>query len=90
MANIKLNNNEYPIPDSVLAGPTADFIAHLGTIAGSGLKVVVGGVEYGIDLSKMSGAVADLETVLGGLNNPTVTDNVAVLDEAILDYVTLA
>lgn len=68
MANIKLNNNSYPIPDSKLAGPTADFIAHLGTIAGSGLKVVVGGVEYGVDASKVAGAIGALEGVLDGLN----------------------
>lgn len=67
MANIKLNNNEYPIPDSALAAPTADFIAHLGKIAGSGLKVVVGGVEYGIDSTKVAGAIAEIETFLGGL-----------------------
>ena len=66
MANIKLNNNSYPIPDSVLAGPRADFVTHLGTIAGDGLKVVVGGVEYGVDSNKVSGAVVELEAVLGG------------------------
>lgn len=69
MAKIKLNNNSYPIPDSALAGPTADFVAHLGTIAGSGLKVVVGGVEYSIDTSKVAGAIGELESVLGGLEN---------------------
>ena len=70
MANIKLNNNSYSIPDSTLAAPKADFIAHLGTIAGDGLKVVVGGVEYGVDATKVAEAVAELEAVLGGLNNP--------------------
>lgn len=69
MANIKLNNNSYPIPDSVLAGPTADFVAHLGAIAGDGLKVVVGGVEYGVDASKVAGAVAELGAALDGLNS---------------------
>lgn len=72
MANIKLNNNEYPIPDSTLAGPTADFVAHLGTIAGNGLKVVVGGVEYSVDSSKVAGAIAGLEGVFGELNSPDV------------------
>ena len=67
MANIKLNNNLYPIPDSVLATHTADFIAHLGTIAGSGMKVVVGGVEYSVDSTKVSGAISEIETLLSGL-----------------------
>lgn len=69
MAKIKLNNNEYPIPDSALAAPTADFVAHLGTIAGSGLKVVIGGVEYGIDSSKVAGAVSALDTAFAELEN---------------------
>lgn len=61
MANIKLNNNEYPIPDSVLDALTADFIAHLGTIAGEGLKIIINGVEYGVDTNKVGGAVFELE-----------------------------
>lgn len=74
MVKIKLNNNEYPIPDSALAGPTADFVAHLGTISGSGFKVVVGGVEYGVDPTKVADTVSGLETILGSLN----IDNIAV------------
>jgi hypothetical protein len=69
MAKIKLNNNEYPIPDSALAGLRADFIAHLGTIAGNGLKVTLGGVEYGIDSSKVAGAFGNLENVFEELEN---------------------
>jgi hypothetical protein len=69
MVKIKLNNNEYEIPDSVFAAAKADFVAHLGTIAGSGLKVVVGGVEYSVDATKVAGAVAELEGVLAGLDN---------------------
>lgn len=69
MANIKLNNNSYPIPDSKLASIKADFVAHLGTIAGSGMKVVIGGVEYGIDATKMEDAFEAFEGVLGELEN---------------------
>lgn len=90
MAKITLNNNEYPIPDSVLAGPRADFVAHLGTIAGNGLKVVIGGVEYGVDASKVAGAIEAFEGALGELEGSTETDKVAVLDEATLDSVILA
>lgn len=68
MANIKLNNNEYPIPESKLAHAKTDLIAHLGTIAGSGLRVVIDGVEYNVDLSKISSVVSGLEAVLGELN----------------------
>lgn len=68
MANIKLNNNEYPIPESKLASAKADLIAHLGTIAGNGLKVNIGGVEYGVDAAKVAGVIGELETVLGELS----------------------
>jgi hypothetical protein len=67
MVKIKLNNNEYPILDSALAVPTADFVAHLETIAGNGIRVVVDGVEYNVDPSKVASAVAEMETVLGNL-----------------------
>lgn len=69
MANIKLNNNEYSIPDSMLTAPRADFVAHLATIEGDGIRVVVDGVEYNVDPGKVADAVADLETVLGGLQS---------------------
>lgn len=71
MAKIKLNNNEYPVPDSALAPATANFVAHLGTIAGSGMKVVVGGVEYGIDSAKVADAVNKLSELFELLNSPT-------------------
>lgn len=99
MAKIKLNNNEYLISDSTLATPTADFIAHLGTVEGNGLKVIVNGVEYSVDSSKMSATITALETVFGNLsgggNEPvmkaagvyeTGTDNmVASWDELLAD-----
>jgi hypothetical protein len=69
MSKIKLNNNEYPIPDSVLAPAAADFVAHLGTIAGTGMKVVIGGVEYGVDASKVAGAVSALDATFAELEN---------------------
>ena len=83
MAKIKLNNNRYTISDSTLSAPTADFIAHLATIEGTGLRVVVGGVEYNVDVNKTNAAVTKLETVFDNLN---VGNNVMILDEAVLDY----
>lgn len=84
-ATINLGGVSYNIDATKLSTATNDFVSHLGTIAGSGKKVTVGGVEYAIDSAKMSDAVAELEIVLGNLNNPAVGGNVAVLDEAILD-----
>lgn len=85
--NIKLNNNVYPIPDSKLEAATTDFVSHLGTIAGNGLKVTIGGVEYGVDSAKVAGAIAEFEGMLDSMNTG---GSVAVLDEAILDYAVLA
>lgn len=69
MANIKLNNNSYSIPDSTLAAPKANFIAHLGTITGNDLKVVVGGVEYGIDAVKVGDAIIKIDNILNALSS---------------------
>ena len=44
------------------------------------------GVEYNVNSSKLSGAIAELESVLNGLNSSAV----AVLDQAILDLSILA
>ena len=68
MANIKLNNNEYSIPDSKLTTPRADFVAHLTTIEGDGIRVVVDGVEYNVDPNKVADAVAEIEVLLEELN----------------------
>jgi hypothetical protein len=74
MAKIKLNNNEYSIPDLVLATVRNKLVAHLGTVAGSGIKVVVGGVEYGVDASKVAGAVASLDTALSDLSGGSASE----------------
>ena len=83
MAKIKLNNNEYPIPDSTLSNLKADFVAYLRTIAGSGMKVVIGGVEYGIDSAKVADAVLKLAAALDKLEvggeTLNITDANAVL-----------
>lgn len=83
-ATIFLNGNTYNIDSSKLATVKNEFISHLGTIAGSGFNVVVGGVNYTIDSNKIASAISDLETAWSSMSN-----NVAVLDEAVLDYVTL-
>lgn len=89
-ATINFGGTAYSIDSTKLSNATNDFITHLGTIAGTGAKVVINGVEYGIDFNKIADAVTELETVLGGLNNPEAPGNVAVLDEAVLDYSVLA
>jgi hypothetical protein len=68
MAKIKLNNNNYSISNSTLSAPTANFVAHLATIAGTGLRVVVDGVEYSVDSTKTRDAVTALETTFSALS----------------------
>lgn len=52
-----------------MSAATNAFVSHLGTVAGNGYKVMVNGVEYNVDSTKMAGAVADLHAVLGGLQS---------------------
>lgn len=66
--NINFNDKNYEISKSALSEPRADFISHLGTIAGEGLKIIVDGVEYSVDPTKLNGAVISLEAVLNNLN----------------------
>ena len=74
MAKIKLNNNEYSIPDSTLATAKNSLVSHLGTVAGSGMKVIVGGVEYGVDASKVADAITSLDTILGELGGGSASE----------------
>lgn len=51
----------------------------------SKFNISFNGKNYSIDKSLLSGAVAELETLFDGLNT-SVTENIAILDEAVLDY----
>lgn len=53
----------------VLSFPAAtnNLTSYLNTISGTGKKVVINGVEYGIDSNKVAGAVAELEDTLSNL-----------------------
>ena len=66
-ATINFGGATYNVDATKLSNATNTFVSHLGTVSGSGKKVVVGGVEYFIDADKMSAAVAEMHTVLGGL-----------------------
>ena len=83
-AKIIFGGTEYGIDSTKLSAEVTDFIAHLATIAGNGIRVVVGGVEYNVDPSKVAGAMTEVETLLEGLNSGA-TENIAILDEAVLD-----
>lgn len=67
--NINFNNKNFEVSDSALSDARADFISHLGTIAGEGLKIVVNNTEYFVDPTKLNDASSSLETVLEGLSD---------------------
>ena len=73
-AALKFDGATYNIDATKLTAATNNFISHLNTIAGSGMKTVVGGVEYGIDSSKVAGAIAGLDTLFGNLSEPTPSE----------------
>jgi hypothetical protein len=89
-ATITLDGTTYNVDSTKLATAKSVFVAHLGTIAGEGAKVVIGGVEYGIDPNKVSGAFTSLGSAFSDLSGSTEDDQIAILDEAILDYSILA
>lgn len=84
---INLDGVSYNVDSTKFTNARNDFVSHLVTIAGSGYKVIVNGVEYSFDINKIKQSISDLEVVLGNLHNPDeVIDIVLVLDEGTLDY----
>lgn len=69
-ATINFGGSAYGIDGAKLSTATNEFVTHLGTVAGSGSKVMVGGVEFSVDSTKVAGAFGELEAAFGGLNNP--------------------
>lgn len=68
-ATLNFGGTTYNVDSAKLSAAMNNFIAYLGTVAGSDYKVVVGGVEYGVGSDKVAGAIGELEAVLGGLNS---------------------
>ena len=68
-ATVALDGTSYNVDSTKLSTVRNNFVSYLGTISGSGAKVVVNGVEYSVDSTKLATAIADLHTVLGGLNS---------------------
>lgn len=70
-AVINFGGTAYDVDSAKLVATKNDFVAHLATIAGNGAKVVVDGVEYGIDSTKLQGAISDLQTAFGNMGTST-------------------
>lgn len=68
-ATINFGGTAYNIDSSKLSAATNAFTSHLATIAGSGHKVMVNGIEYGIDSAKVQGAVSGMHTVFSQLQS---------------------
>lgn len=71
---IKFNNKSYNINKSALSTATNDIIAHLATIAGEGVTLVIGGVRYNVDTNKLATAASGLEVALGKLSGSEKPD----------------
>ena len=67
--NIYFNNSKFEIDASSFSDIKNYLVSHLGTIAGEGLKIVIGGVEYSVDTNKLADATASLEAALDNLNS---------------------
>ena len=65
-ATINFGGTSYNVDSTKLSSATNDFVTHLGTISGSGHKVVVNGTEYAINSSDVVGAIENLQAILGG------------------------
>jgi hypothetical protein len=68
-AEVKFSNETYPVDDAKLAAAGNLFLSYLDSLSGTDRKVIISGVEYGIDSAKVANAVADLGVVFKGLDN---------------------
>lgn len=67
--NIKFNNTDYNIDESVLAAATAELKSHLSsTMSGSGATINLGGISYNVDSTKLSSATTDFINHLGSIS----------------------
>lgn len=82
-AVINLDDTDYNIDSVKLTAAKNNFTSHLTAIAGDDVKVVIGGVEYFVDSTKISGAVSKLATAFSKLASGgeilNITDADAVL-----------
>ena len=70
MANIIFNNKDFLIDESAIAPSSAELKSHLTSVMnGSGATIEFGGIEYGVDSTKLSAAtnefIAHLATIAG-------------------------
>ena len=66
-AEIDLGGTTYGVDSTKLSSARDEFVAFLQTIPGSDCKVIVGGIEYLVDRSKLGVAIAALHDVFGGM-----------------------
>ena len=86
---ITLDGVDYSVDPTKISDATADFVAHLGTIAGEGVKVTVGGVEYNVNSAKVAGAISGLEATFGNLSGGTTPEEERLEGDGA-EYYTLA
>jgi hypothetical protein len=68
-AVINLGGLAYDIDSIKLTNATNDFVTHIGTIAGSGCRIVINGIEYFVDSNRINDAIANIHGALGDMSS---------------------
>ena len=85
--SVNLDGTVYNIDSTKLSVAKDSFVSHLRTIEGSDSKVVIDGIEHGIDSAKIENATAEIEAVLNALHSGDVEESITrllSLDDYIL------
>lgn len=69
-AAIKLDGVRYGVNATKLNNIAARLASHLETMAGTGHKIVINGVEYNVDSAKVAGAFEELDNAFAAISDP--------------------
>ena len=88
-STINFGGTSYHIDSTKLSTSTNDFASYLATIAGDGFKVVVNGVEFSVDVTKMNDAITGLSAMFNEIGTQVEDGPIAGLYETGSNYKTL-
>lgn len=88
-STINFGGTSYNIDSTKLSTFTNDFASYLATIAGDGFKVVVNGVEYAVDITKMNDAISGLGVMFNEIGTQVEEEAIPGLYETGSNYTVL-
>lgn len=88
-STINFGGTSYNIDSTKLSTSTNDFASYLATIAGDGFKVVVNGVEYAVDITKMNDAISGLGAMFNEIGTQVEEEAIPGLYETGSNYTVL-